>query len=285
MLTRILLLLISLALLPALPLPAAADSPLTMGVFPRRDAVKTRQMFQPLATYLSSQLKRDVNLVVPTDFPDFWQRLEKGEFQLIHYNQYHYIKAHHIFGHRAILMNEEHGRNKIRANILVRADRPVNAVAELRGQKILFGGSRGAMVSHIMAVDLLRSNGLPDNTYVRGIALNPVAAVLAMYYSQADASSGSDSALRMPDMPWSKNGKPLRVLAMSDPVAQLPWAVTPEIKTPLAGRIKNAMLKLSSSASGRKILAKAGLTGLHTARDKDYDPHRAIVARTLGEQY
>jgi len=281
-----LILFLILALLPVAEVIAAnSDSPLVMGVFPRREAGKTRQMFQPLAAHLERSLRRKVQLVVPPDFPSFWKRLKNGDFHVVHYNQYHYIKAHKLFGHRAILMNEEHGRASIRAAILVPADSPVSSIAQLRGAKILFGGSRGAMVSHIMAKDLLRKHGLHEHDYLTSIALNPIAAVNGMFYYQADASSGSDSLLDMPNMPWRNNGKRPRVLAMSKPVAHLPWAVTPEVDQNLAKQIRDSLESLRSQPRGQQILGLAQLTALRPAEDKDYDAHRRIVARTLGEQY
>jgi len=281
---KILLLIITLALLPAVPLPVFADSPLVMGVFPRRDAAQTREMFRPMADHLAKKLKREVQLIVPPDFPAFWSRLADGEFDLVHYNQYHYIKAHKLFGHRAILMNEEHGKNSLYSVIMVNADSPFQSLQQLRGHKILFGGGKGAMVSYIMALDLLRQGGLGEADYISDIALNPVAATRALHYRQADASSGSDTLLSMSDMPW-QNGNTPRVLAKSEPVAHLPWAVTTEVSEEIASQIRETLLALTQTAEGRRILSFAQLTALQPASDDDYAPHRAIVARALGEQY
>jgi ABC-type phosphate/phosphonate transport system substrate-binding protein len=78
---------------------------------------------------------------------------------------------------------------------------------------------------------------------------------------------------------------PPRILATSEPIALHPWAVTPRVSDELAGRLSHALLELNDTPAGRKILAKAQLTGLRAAADRDYDPVRTIVARVLDEQY
>jgi phosphonate transport system substrate-binding protein len=77
----------------------------------------------------------------------------------------------------------------------------------------------------------------------------------------------------------------LRYLAVSPPLAHLPWAVASDMPDELAHRIQNLMLDLNDSQSGRNILRQMKLTGLHPAADTDYDQHREIIRTVLGENY
>ncbi|WP_043106836.1 phosphate/phosphite/phosphonate ABC transporter substrate-binding protein [endosymbiont of unidentified scaly snail isolate Monju] len=138
---------------------AADTTPFRIGVFPRLNQDKTLRQFQPLAEWLGRHLGREVVLESAPDFAAFWERVKAERYALIHYNQYHYIRAHREFGHRVILKNEELGRSQIRATFLVPADSHIRNIAQLRGMKILFGGGKGAMVTHILARDLLRAGG------------------------------------------------------------------------------------------------------------------------------
>ncbi|MCB1923173.1 MAG: PhnD/SsuA/transferrin family substrate-binding protein [Gammaproteobacteria bacterium] len=290
--TPILLLLIVVAMI-APPLHSADalahDNDVTslrVGVFPRRPTAETRRMMQPLVAHLSRQLQMPVTLFTPPDYPSFWRAIEQNRYDLVHYNQYHYVRAHKTLGHRLVARNEEQGSNQIRASVLVRNDSPIHTLDQLRGRKIMFGGGRGAMVSYILAVDLLREAGLDDGDYIAQFALNPPQAVTAMYFGQADAASSGRIALTSDTFtPQIGDSTQLREIAKSAAIPQLPWAVRADVPTTLQRRITRALVGLSDTPSGSPILHQLQLTAFATAVDADYDNVRAVVARILGEQY
>ena len=151
--------------------------------------------------------------------------------------------------------------------------------------KILFGGGKGAMVTHILARDLLRAGGLYEGDYLESFARTPIDAVNALYYGQAEAAGAGDTLVRLPHTPWSEPPNALRVIALSSPIAQLPWAVAAWVPYTLANQIRNILLALNDDPAGRIVLGLAHLTGLRPANDAEYDSVRKIVARVLGEHY
>ncbi|MFV2005608.1 MAG: hypothetical protein ACC650_10390, partial [Gammaproteobacteria bacterium] len=50
-------------------------------------------------------------------------------------------------------------------------------------------------------------------------------------------------------------------------------------------RITASLLSLNDSRDGRSILKAAGMSGIRVAQDSDYDEHRQIIKRVLGETY
>lgn len=264
---------------------AAGSNGLTVGVFPRRDAETTRSMFEPLMDYLHRELELDVTLDVPPDFAAFWTRLKEKRYDLVHLNQYQYLRAHHQFGYDAILKNEEMGRSEITSVIWVRKGGGIKQPADLRGKKVIFGGGRQAMVSHIMAADLLRQHGLAESDYLLQFAVNPVSAMLSLYYRQSMAAGAGDVLPELLGMYESVSPSAFETLLRSQPVAQLPWAVSPALAGQTSSGIRRVLTMLKQSKAGRQLLQQAGLTGFVAATDKDYDPHRQIVARVLQEQY
>ncbi len=278
---------ISLLLLTAnlLGTASADTTPFRIGIFPRQPQDKMLRHFQPLAEWLGRRLGREVVLESAPDFAAFWERVKAGRYALVHYNQYHYIRAHRELGHRVIIKNEELGRSKIRAVFLVPADSHIQHIAQLRGMKILFGGGRGAMVNYILARDLLRARGLHEGDYLESFARTPIDAINALYYGQAEAAGAGDTLIRLQHTPWSNTPNALRVIALSTPIAQLPWAVAAWVPDSLAERIRNALLALNDDPAGRVVLEQAHLTGLRPASDAEYDAVRRIVARVLGEHY
>lgn len=263
----------------------ADPAELTIGVFPRRPAVQTQHMFTPMLAQLGEKLGMQTRLEVPPDFPAFWRALREGRYQLVHFNQYHYVRSHKEFGYRVVAMNAEYGDSTIRATLWVRKDSGIRSAADLRHKKIVFGGGRKAMVSYIMAVDLLRQAGLEDKDYITQFTINPVHALKAVYYRQGSAAGLNRNAPRQSALRGKVDFDEVEPLLVSEPVAHLPWAVAPQVSPELQQRITSALLALNDSPAGQAALARADLTGINPATDADYDPHRRIIERVLQEQY
>jgi phosphonate transport system substrate-binding protein len=280
----ILFLLLLLSLQPSIGLAADATS-LHVGVFPRRPAIDTQRLFGPLADFLSARLGIPVTLHAPADYPAFWSAVKQGRYDLVHYNQYHYIRAHREFGHRLLVKNEERGRSELRAALYVRTDSPIRRVTELRDGKILFGGDRSAMVSYILATDLLRQSGLAAGDYLESFAQNPPKAITAMYFHQGDAAAAGEAVADLPIVIKAIGGNGVRKLALSRPIPHLPWAVTGDLPQSLQIQLRDALLALNDDVKGRRILQRLSLTGLRPASDGEYDRVREVVAHVLGERF
>jgi phosphonate transport system substrate-binding protein len=263
----------------------ADDESLTLGVFPRRNAKVTYKLFKPMAAYLSEQLNREVKLVTAKDFESFWKGVVEKKYDIVHYNQYHYIKSHKAYGYQVILKNEEFGQDELAGSITVRKDSGITSVQELRGRKIAFGGGPKAMISYIVPVYLLQQAGLQKGEYDETFAINPPNAVFSVYYHQFDAAGAGDKVFELNMVKSQINVDEMMHLITSEPIAHIPWAVKPEMPQALRENIQRALLKLNDTVQGQSILHDAQLTGIRIAADAEYDPHRAIIQSVFGESY
>ncbi len=280
----VLLVAVCLTLLSSAAFPAEAD-PLSVGIFPRRPAAATMMRFTPLARYLETRLGRPVVLSTAPDFSAFWQRLSRGRYDLVHLNQYQYVKAHALFGFRAIASNQEAGKDTITAALWTRKDSGIYTIYDLRGRVLVFGGGHTAMIAHIAARDLLQRAGIPDTTYLSRYTRHPVTAIESIYYHQGDAAGMGEEIARLPSSRSDIDLNQLKIVARNEPLAHLPWAVSPTVTETSSADITLALVSLGQSAEGRAILEQAGLTGINPANDDDYAPHRAMIERVLGERY
>jgi phosphonate transport system substrate-binding protein len=262
-----------------------ADDIFRIGIFPRRSVEVSKKMFTPLSAYLEQQLNKKIVLDVPPDMPAFWSRLEEGKYDLVHLNQYHYVRAHAKLGWQAILKNEELGEDTISAAIWVLNSSDIRQVSDLRKKLIVFGGGDHAMVASIMTRDMLLQAGINDDDYIGMTTIHPMKSIISVYYKQADAAGVSASVVKLPAIRKEIDTDQLRLLVKSEPVAHLPWAIRGDIDDEIRNRIVNALLSLNGSRSGVTVLKSAGLTGIRTANDSDYDKHREIIKRVLNEQY
>lgn len=276
---------ISLLLLFPVKMAFAIEDELRVGVFPRRAVDRSIQMFTPLIEHLQKELKRKVILDVPPDMPAFWLRLEQGKYDLVHMNQYHYVRAHAELGWQAILKNEEFGQDSLAAALWVHKDSNIKELSDLKGKLIVFGGGDHAMVASIMTRDMLQQAGITDDSYIGMSTLHPVRSIISVYYRQADAAGVGEPVIQIPQIRKKIDTSKLSILARTEPLAHLPWALSGNIDANTRERIVSSLLMLNDSRQGKKLLKGAGLTGIRAASDKDYDAHRKIIKRVLGEDY
>lgn len=263
--------------------PASAqDDPLVIGVLPRRNVTDTVTAFTPLAEYLSTQLGRRAVLETAKDFDAFWHAVAAKRYDLVHFNQLHYIRGHRDFGYQVIVKNEERGESTIMSAIVVRHDSTLDTLTQLKGKKIAFGGNRDAMMSYVVPTALLRRAGLKRSDYSEVFVRNPANAITMTYIGETDAS-GTGTLFLQPGVSTGIDVAKIRVLAQSDPLPQLPWAVAREMPASLRRHIQRLLTSLHKTDEGAQVLRQAQLTRLITARDSDYDVYRRLLVE-LGDE-
>ena len=264
------------------PVTQAAEDPLILGIFPRNRATETTTMYTPLANYLSERLGRKVVLVTSKDFDAFWKAVTERRFDIVHYNQYHYIQSAQSY--RVVAHNQEFGKNAVAGALFVRKDSGITEVSQLRGRTIIFGGGKDAMLSHIAPRFLLMQAGLKEGDYKTEFSVNPPNALLALYHKQADAAGGGDILIDLPVVKNAINTQDIRLLAATEPLLFLPWAVIRTMPAKLGESIQSILVDLGSSDAGKQVLKAALTTGIGKAGDRDYDPHRKMTTAVFGKE-
>jgi phosphonate transport system substrate-binding protein len=260
----------------------AAEDPLTMGVFPRRNSADTARLFAPMAAYLGERLGRKVTLVTSKNFDAFWEAVREKRYDIVHYNQYHYIRSAQSY--QVVAHIEEFGKSTICGAIYVRKDSGITDLAQLRGHTVMFGGGEDAMISYIANRYLLERAGLRNGDFKALFAVNPPNAILALDHRQSDAAGAGDNVLELPEVKAAMNTDELAVLAVSAPLLQLPVAVRRDMPAALRESIQSLLVNIGNDEAGREALKAASMTGMGKAEDRDYDPHRKLAAAVLGAE-
>jgi len=262
------------------PVTQAAEDPLILGIFPRHKATETTTMYTPLANYLSERLSRKVILTTSKDFDSFWKAVTERRYDIVHYNQYHYILSAQSY--KVIAHNQEFGKDAVAGALYVRKDSGITEVSQLRGRTIMFGGGKDAMLSYIAPRFLLMQAGLKEGDFKTEFAVNPPNTLLALYHRQADAAGGGDILIDLPAVRNAINTQELRLLAKTEPLLFLPWAVKRTMPAKLGDSIQTILVELGNSDTGKNILKTAMTTGIGKAGDRDYDPHRKMTTAVFG---
>ena len=103
----------------AMPAARAAEDALVMGVFPRFNASETTTRYTPLADHLSARLGRKITVVTSKDFHSFWRGIDEQRYEIVQYNQYHYIRS--AKNYQVIAHNKEFGKSTIAGALYVTA--------------------------------------------------------------------------------------------------------------------------------------------------------------------
>jgi phosphonate transport system substrate-binding protein len=262
-----------------------ADDIFRIGIFPRRSVALTTKMFTPMSEYIGERLDMKVSMDVPPDMPAFWSRMENGEYDLVHLNQYLYVRANAKSGWQAILKNEEFGESNLAGALWVRKDSGFKNIGDLKGKLIVFGGGDHAMVASIMTRDILLQAGISDDSFIGMTTLHPVKSIISVFYKQADAAGVGSSIVKLPAIKKKIDVSKMRILAMSKSLAHLPWAVRGDMEKSEKEKVKKILLSLNDSTRGKSVLKSAGMTGILSVLDKNYDEHRVIIKRVLDEDY
>jgi phosphonate transport system substrate-binding protein len=264
----------------ATPVAQAEDAPLVLGVFPRFNASETTTRYTPLADYLAARLGRKVSLVTSKDFQSFWRGIEEQRYEVVQYNQYHYIRS--AKSYQVVAHNKEFGKSTLAGVLYVRKDSGIKDLTQLRGRTVLFGGGEDAMISYIAPVYLMLQAGLKKDEFKSQFAVNPLNSIIGVYHRQADAAGSGDGAIGQPAVKNTINADELTTLAVSEQLLHLPWAVKRTMPAQLRESIQSILVNLEDSDAGKQVLKAALLTGIGKAEDKDYDVHRKMVRAVMG---
>jgi phosphonate transport system substrate-binding protein len=260
-----------------------AEEHLVMGVFPRFNATETTTRYTPVAEYLGERLGRKVVLVTSKDFESFWKGVTEQRYDIVQYNQYHYIRSSRDY--QVIAHNKEFGKSTIAGAIYVRKDSGITSLAQLRGRSVMFGGGEDAMMSYIAPVYMMLQAGLRKDDFKTVFAVNPINAILALQVKQADAAGSGDIVMDQPAVKNAINADEITALAVSEPLLHLPWAVKRSMSPKLRASIQSILLNIENQGEpGKKVLKSALITGVGKADDKDYDPHRKMIASVFGPE-
>lgn len=257
----------------------AADQTLTLGVFPRFSASDTTKRYSPLAEHLATRLGVQITLSTSRDFQSFWRALMELRYDIVQYNQYHYIRSSRNY--QVIAHNKEFGKSTIAGVLYVRKDSGITDLKQLKGARVLFGGGEDAMISYIAPMYMLLQAGLSKHDFQSQFAVTPMNSVIGVYHRQAEAAGSGDMVIDQPAIKNAINPEELTVLAVSEQVLHLPWAVRRTMPAQLREAIQAALVDLENSESGREVLKAALLSGIGKAQDRDYDAARKMVRAVL----
>lgn len=258
----------------SLALPAAAQEPLKLSVYPYLSSTELVSRFLPFTKYLSRQTGRQVHLEIATNYDTHIDRIGSGGVDMAFMGAASYVKFTAGYGPRPILAAFATKEGKFyHGHVMVRMDSPITSLAELKGKKFVFGDPVSTM-SHYVPRHMLLKAGIDvkDLSQVSFLP-NQENIALGVLTGTFDAGAVKEEIFKE----YEPRG--LRSLARSAPITDHLFIANTTIPDGTVRALRDACLALSSSEEGRQIITglRKDVTGLVPGDDSDFDALRTIV--------
>lgn len=262
-----------IALLLAGPARPDDGGELLLGAVPLDIPAVMHQRLKPLADYLGQELGRPVRLRLSPDYTEAVNEVSNGTVDIAYLAPVAYVRAHAAGGTRAIAGAVTRGRAGFRLVLVTRTDSPIREPKDLAGRSFALGDpsahlQRAVLLDAGVRIEQFRSHkflGSFDNI-ARGVA-----------------NGDFDAGIVKDTTAWQWEGRGLRAFHHSPELPPYNIAVSRRVDDALAGRIQQALLRLTAANPQQAAIIRAldpSYDGFAAAADRDYDTVRRMV-RTL----
>lgn len=260
----------SLALAFATPALAQTRDPakLRVALLPDENAATLIQNAQPLKDLLQRELKKDIELIVTTDYSSMIEAMRFGRIEVAYFGPFSYVlaksKAPEI---EPFAVGVERGSPTYNAVIVAQTDGPVKTVADVRGKPFGFG-DQASTSSHLVPRALLMKQGLSAPADYKPVHLGTHDAVArAVQNGQVPAGALSKAIYENLISRKSIDEAKLTVIGVSDPIPNYPMVLQGNLAPQLKDAIRKAFLEMKDP----EVLMAFRVQGFAATDDKAYD--------------
>src|SRR5262245_20905634 len=247
----------------------ATDPPkLRIALLPDENASTIIQNAQPLKKYLEDTLKKQIELVVTTDYSSMIEAMRFGRIEIAYFGPLSYVLAKSKApGIEPFAVGVAAGSPTYRSVIVAPADGPVKTIADMRGRTVGFGDPASTS-SHLMPRALIAKNGLYRDAAYKCVHPGAHDAVArAVQSGQVQAGALSEAIFRNLVAKGTIDAAKVKVIAVSDPIPNYPMVMQGKLQPELKAAIRQAFLELKDSA----VLKPFRAEGFVATDDHAYD--------------
>ncbi len=264
----------------AVPAHAQSRDPsrLRVALLPDENASTIIQNAQPLKTHLERALRKDVEIVVTTDYSSMIEAARFGRIEIAYFGPFSYVLAKsRAPGIEPFAVGIERGSPFYNSVVIAQKGGPVAALADVRGKPFAFGDQASTSSHLVPRAPLLQRAGLDGARDYRPVHVGTHDAVARTVQSgQAPAGALSKPIL---DTLYARNAVDkdrLVEIALSDPIPNYPMVMQGNLVPALKDAIRTAFLDLKDE----QVLRAFRVQGFAATDDKAYDVLRE-TARVL----
>jgi phosphonate transport system substrate-binding protein len=264
----------------ATPLYAQERDParLRVALLPDENAATLIQNAQPLKRYLETTLKKDIELVVTTDYSSMIEAMRFGRIEIAYFGGFSYLLAKSRAPEiEAFAVGIERGAPTYHSILIAQANGPVKSLADIRGKPFAFG-DQASTSSHLAPrAHLLKKAGLTGDVDYKVVHLGTHDAV-ARTVQAGQVPAGALSKAIYDNLVARGTIDPAKpvTLDLSDPIPNYPIVMQGNLSPALKKQIREAFLNMTD----REVLKAFRVEGFVATDDRAYDVLRE-TARIL----
>ena len=237
--------------------------------------------WQAFVQYLSTELGRPVELVVPRGFGRMKQAVERGDVDFFYVNSYVFYRLKQAGAAVGVAqMRNIDGTTTSRSTIFVRSDSGIDRVEQLQGKRVAFVAPMGAG-GYLAPRALLRGRGVtpgPDGGEV--FTKNLSSSIHEVLLGEVDA--GTMCGVNYELMSRKLDTGELKRIAVSDEYPENLIAARSSLDPATVARFAAVVTGMSGAEAGRAVLA--GMRGMKIADFEPYDPAVEAITEKLLRQ-
>jgi phosphonate transport system substrate-binding protein len=269
------LLLLSLLLLASCGRSSAPiNRPLKVALLPDESPATIIRKNEPLRQYLASALKREIELVVTTDYSSMIEAMRRGQIDVGYFGPLSYVLLkQRMPGATAFAAKLEGTSPTYTAVLIAGAESGVSTPEDLKGKTVAFGDPASTS-SHLVPKSMLARAGLTAGKEYKEVFVGAHDAVaVAVQNGNAQGGGLSKYLFRSLVEQGTIKADRVKVLAESDRYPNYPWVLSPDFDPKLQQAIKTAFYDLKDPA----VLKPLKADGFGSVTDADYDVIRDLV--------
>ena len=258
----------------AIALPFDADAQgrdparLRVALLPDENAATLIRNAQPLKAYLESALRKDIELIVATDYSSMIEAMRFGRIEVAYFGPFSYVLAKSRAPDiEPFAVGVERGAPTYNSVLIATAGGPVKSLDDIRGKAFGFG-DQASTSSHLAPRAHLRKKGLEGGVDYKVVHLGTHDAVArAVQAGQVPAGALSQPILR--SLIERKVIDPARVvqLDVTAPIPNYPMTMQGTLAPQLKDAIRRAFLDLRDKA----VLKSFRVEAFAATDDRAYD--------------
>jgi phosphonate transport system substrate-binding protein len=240
---------------------------LKLGFFPLMSTVALFKRFMPLVNYLEAELEIPLVMETARDFPYFVQRTSAREYDIV-------VTAPHF-----ALLAADSGKYRIVASLkkslrgllVVRANSPVNSVAQLAGRNVATPPKQAIIT--LLGIDYLDQQLTVPAHYKAFNSHN--SAYEAVLGEQVEAAIVSVNVAKKA----LQKGVKLKVIGRTPPLPNMAVLIATDLPVALAERLQSTLVQMDSQSKGQEVLKSISLPGYRAAGRADYEATRPYIGK------
>lgn len=249
---------------------AAKQSTLTFAIVPQQSAERLAVLWTPILQLISQQSALDIVFVTAKDIPTFEERLKLGQYDIAYMNPYHYVVFNESAGYNALAKQID---KSIKGVIVAKKGSNIKSIHDLAGQRLAFPAP-AAFAATILPQAELHKLGI---TYTPTYVSSHDSVYLNVSRGFFPAGGGIQRTL---------NNMPVETQSMITTIWQsaeyTPHAIAthPKLDVQTREKILAALVNMSNTEEGVKLLRTINFNGFEPASNKDWDDVRALHIET-----